>query len=70
MTRGNISVGPLPRVDGNPPQQTADRSSFMLATFSCAACQGTVIQKPILKYEEALGKHYILGHKAFALKEL
>ena len=53
-----------------PQQQIEDRSPFALATLTCADCPGTMLQKLVFENNEALGKHYILGHKAFALKEL
>ena len=52
------------------PRQTEDRSPFALATLTCAECTGTILQKPVFENNESLRKHYVLGHKAFALKEL
>ena len=53
-----------------PPRQIADRSYFTLATLTCSECPGSILHKPVFEDCEALGKHYILGHKAFALKDL
>ena len=53
-----------------PPQQTENRSPFTLDMLTCAECPGTILQKPFFENNEALGRHYVLGHKAFALKEL
>ena len=53
-----------------PPRQIEDRSPFVLATLTCTECPGTMLQKPVFENNEALGRHYVLGHKAFALKEV
>ena len=38
--------------------------------MTCSDCPGSILQKPVFEDYEALGIHYILGPKAFALKEL